>query len=132
MTSVLDVSGALEIILQKENAGKYDDILQKSSIVLAPDLYVSELTNTFWKYHRAKISTKDECVQYIQDGINLVNEFINTRELWHEAFSESVNNGHSTYDMFYLVVARRNNGILITSDSVLAEICKKNSIEVCF
>ena len=131
MTSVIDVSGAMEIILQKENAGKYDDILQKSSIVLAPDLYVSELTNTFWKYHRAKVCTKDECIQYILDGINLVNEFVNTRELWQEAFSESVSNGHSAYDMFYLVVARRNNGILITSDSVLAEICKKNHIEVC-
>ena len=132
MISILDVSGAVEILLQKENANKYEEILQKSSIVLSPDLYVSELTNTLWKYHKAKISTKDECMQYIQDGVNLVSEFIKTKELWQEAFFEGLNNNHSTYDMFYLVTARRSGGILITCDSILAELCRKSGIEVCY
>ena len=129
MTVVIDVSSALDVLLQKGNAEKYGKILQLSTLVLAPDLYVSELVNTLWKYHNAKILNHDECTKYIEKGLGLVDKFIDSREIWQEAFSEGVNNRHSTYDMFYLVTARRNNGILMTSDSVLAAICKKNRIE---
>ena len=57
--------------------------------------------------------------------------FVNSTEIWQEAFIEGINNNHSIYDMFYLVTARRNNGILITNDSVLAEIARKNHVQVC-
>ena len=97
----------------------------------APELFVSELTNTLWKYHAAKMLTEDECIQYIQDGINFVDKFIDSREIWREAFSEGIRNKHSIYDMLYLVAARRNSGILITTDSNLAAICKKNHVQIC-
>jgi predicted nucleic acid-binding protein len=71
-------------------------------------------------------------VQYIKDGINYVDKFINSKKLWQEAFSEGINNNHSIYDMFYMVVARRNGGVLITNDSVLATICKNNNIQICY
>jgi predicted nucleic acid-binding protein len=99
--------------------------------VVAPDIYVCELTNTIWKYYTAKILTEDDCIQYIQDGISYVDTFIDSREIWREAFSEGIHNGHSIYDMLYMVVARRNGGILITNDSVLAAICKKNRVQIC-
>ena len=132
MTGSIDVCGAMEILLQKEKAVKFSKVLQEAALVIAPDLYISELTNTFWKYYRANILTKDECVQYIKDGINYVDKFIDAKELWQEAFSEGINNNHSIYDMFYMVVTRRNDGILITNDSVLATICKDNNIQICY
>jgi predicted nucleic acid-binding protein len=132
MTGSLDVCGAMEILLRKEKADKLSKVLQEATLVIAPDLYISELTNTFWKYYRANILTKDECVQYIKDGINFVDKFIGGKELWQEAFSEGIHNNHSIYDMFYLVVARRNDGIVITNDSVLAAICKDNNIQTCY
>ncbi|MDR1748771.1 MAG: type II toxin-antitoxin system VapC family toxin [Spirochaetaceae bacterium] len=131
MIAAVDVSGTMEILLQKEKAEQFSALLQDAALVLAPDLYISELTNTLWKYHRSHILTKDECIQYINDGISYVDKFINSKELWQEAFSEGINNNHSIYDMFYMVVARRNDGILITNDSVLATICRKNNIQVC-
>jgi len=94
-------------------------------------LYVSELTNTLWKYHRAKILSEDECLQYIQDGISYVDRFVACMDLWQEAFSAGIRNNHSIYDMFYIVAARRHGGTLITNDSVLAAICKSNNIQVC-
>jgi predicted nucleic acid-binding protein len=132
MTGAIDVCGAMEILLQKEKADKFSKILQEAALIIAPDLYISELTNTFWKYYRANILSKDECVQYIKDGINYVDKFIDGKELWQEAFSEGINNNHSIYDMFYMVVARRNDGLLITNDSVLATICKDNNIQICY
>ena len=47
MTVVMDVSGVMEVLLQKEKAGKFCKTLQESSLVIAPDLYVCELVNTF-------------------------------------------------------------------------------------
>ena len=131
MTAVIDVSSAIDILLQKGKSEKYGNRLQESALVLAPDLYIPELVNTLWKYHNAKILNQEECAKFIEKGISLVDKFINSAEIWQEAFSEGVHNRHSTYDMFYLVTARRNNGILVTSDSALAAICKKNRIEIC-
>jgi hypothetical protein len=59
----------------KKKAGKFSKLLKESALVVAPDLYIAELTNTFWKYRRAKIFTKDECLQYIHDGLNYVDKF---------------------------------------------------------
>jgi hypothetical protein len=80
----------MEILLQKEKAEKFSKILQEATLIIVPDLYISELTNTLWKYKRANILTKNECVQYIKDGINYVDKFIDSKELWQEAFSEGV------------------------------------------
>jgi predicted nucleic acid-binding protein len=128
---VLDVCGAIEILLQKEKADKFYKVLNESSLVLAPDLYISELTNALWKYYSSRILTKDECVQYIRDGLDYVDYFTDSGEIWEEAFAEGVQNAHSIYDMFYLVATRRNSGTLITNDSTLAAICKKNHVQVC-
>jgi len=131
MTAVIDACGAVELLLLKEKAGIFYKTLREASIIITPSLYIPELTNTFWKYYSAKMQTKDECEQYILDGINLINEFINTKDIWQEALSEGIKNNHSVYDMFYMVTARRHNGVLITSDSALIKMCKKNHIQVC-
>ena len=131
MIAVIDVSGIVEILLQREKNRKFYEILQEADLVITPDLYVSELTNAFWKYYTAKIHTKDECMELIQDGINYIERFIDSKEIWEEALSEGINSKHSIYDMLYMVTARRNNGILITNDSDLATVCKKNHVQIC-
>ena len=131
MIVVIDVSGAMEILLHKEKTEKFYNELQNAILVITPDLYVSELTNTLWKYHKAKTLSKDECSLYMQQGLRMINSFVSAKEIWEEAFSEGINNNHSIYDMFYMVAARRHAGTLITNDSTLAAICKKNHVQVC-
>ena len=132
MTIAVDVSGIIEILLHKEKADKYEKVLLESTLTIAPDLYVSELINTLWKYYAVKKLSRDDCMKYMQKGINLVDVFINSMEIWEEAFSEGIKNNHSIYDMFYMVSARRNGGILITNDFDLAGICKKNHVQICY
>jgi predicted nucleic acid-binding protein len=132
MIAVIDVSGALEILLHKEKTNKFNKILQDVVLVIAPDLYVSELSNTLWKYHKAKILSKEQCLLYMQQGLKMVNTFVDAKEIWEEAFSEGISNNHSVYDMLYMVAARRHAGTLITNDSTLAAICKKNHVQVCW
>jgi len=131
MIAVVDACVVVGILLQKEKNRKFYQILQEAELVITPDLYVSELTNAFWKYQNAKIRTRDECIELIQDGINYIDKFIDSREIWEESFAEGVNHKHSVYDMIYMVAARRNDGILVTSDSKLAAICKKSRVQVC-
>jgi len=132
MIAVIDVSGAMEILLHRGKTEKFIKTLQDAVLVITPDLYVSELTNTLWKYHKAKALSKDDCLLYIQQGLRMINSFVNVKEIWEEAFSEGINSKHSVYDMFYMIATRRHSGTLITNDSTLAAICKKNHVQVCY
>jgi hypothetical protein len=58
---------------------------KEASWVLAPDLYVSELSNVLWKYYKAKVISHEDCIQYVEDGINMIDDFIDGKELWKEA-----------------------------------------------
>jgi predicted nucleic acid-binding protein len=130
MTVILDASGAMEIALNRENQPAFSKVLKDADLVLAPNLYITEITNVFWKY--AKFGNLDEvdCVSGIDFCINLVDDFIDTKDLWQEVFSTSLSESHSAYDMFYLISARRNNAILITCDSKLKAIAKKLKVKV--
>ena len=131
MINVLDVSAAIEIIFQKEKSEKYVQEYNGGSWIIAPDLYVSEISNVIWKYYKAKIITHDECIQYVDDGINMIDSFFDAKSIWKEALAEGIKYNHSIYDMYYAILARRNDGRLITNDKELAEISKKMKIEVC-
>jgi predicted nucleic acid-binding protein len=128
---VLDVSGSMQILTQGSKYKEFHELINNSTRVFAPDLYIPELTNTLWKCYNAKLLNFDECIQYIEDGIKLIDEYIDSQEIWKEAFGEGVKNIHPVYDMYYAVIARRNNGILITNDSKLARICAKINIAYC-
>jgi predicted nucleic acid-binding protein len=131
MIIVLDVSAAIEILLQKEKKELFNGTYKEASWVIAPDLFVSEISNVLWKYYKAKIITHADCMQYVEDGIDMIDDFIEAKELWKEALGEGIKNNHSIYDMYYSVLARRNDATLITNDGSLATICKKLKIIVC-
>jgi predicted nucleic acid-binding protein len=128
---VVDVSGIMEVLTQKENCEKFEEITKEPSTILTPDLYISELTNTLWKLIRANQYTEEESKQLIQDGIAYIDSFIDSKTLWQEALSEGIKNNHSIYDMFYFVTARKYGATLVTKDSNLADICRNNGVEVC-
>ncbi len=131
MIVVLDVSAAIEILLRKEKNGMFDATYRDATWVLAPDLYVPEISNVLWKYCRAKVITHDECIQFTDDGITMIDDFIDSRELWKEALGEGIKYNHSIYDMYYSVLARRNDATLITNDGYLASMCREQKISVC-
>ena len=130
MTAVLDVSAAIEILLQKEKKELFNATYDKASWVIAPDLYIAEISNVLWKYFKSGLVSHIECIQYVEDGIELIDDYFPSKELWKEALGEGIKNTHSIYDMYYAVLARRNDATLITNDSKLSLICNKLKIEV--
>lgn len=131
MIVVLDVSAAIEILLQKEKKEIFNNVYKNGSWIIAPDLFIAEITNALWKYHKAKVLSHEDCIKYVQDGIDMIDDFFNAKDLWKESLAEGIKNNHSIYDMYYSVLARRNDAVLITNDGSLAEICKRLNINVC-
>jgi len=128
-TVVIDVSGITEILFRKEKMEEYINIINESETVIAPNLYIPELTNTLWKYVKKNIYTEEESALYVKDGISYIDHFIDSKTLWQEAFSEGIKINHSIYDMFYMICARRESAILLTCDMELIEICQKNGVK---
>lgn len=131
MIAVIDVSAAVEVLLLKEKANKFKDKLADSSWVIAPDLYHAEMANVLWKCFKANIVSHEESLQYTEDGISLIDDFTSGSELWKEALGEGIKYNHSIYDMFYAILARRNDALLITNDKKLSKIASEIKIEVC-
>lgn len=131
MIIVLDVSASIEILFQREKADKFKGVYNQGSWIIAPDLFIAEITNVLWKYYKAGLITHKDCIQYVQDGIDMIDDFLDAKELWKEALAEGIKNNHSIYDMYYAVLARRNDATLITNDEALAKVCERLSIEIC-
>ena len=49
--------------------------------------------------------------------------------MWKEVLGESIKNDHSAYDMFYAVLARRNDSTLVSNDKELIKVSKEMKIE---
>lgn len=96
-------------------------ILEGEEIV-APALFQAEAFNVFWKYVHAGLKSKQEATELISDTLDLVDFLVDLEGLSTEAFFEAVRVDRSVYDMYYLVLARRNDATLLTADRKLMEL----------
>ena len=130
MIVVLDASAAIEIVLQRDLAKQLSNHVLAADWVIAPTLFISEVTNTIWKYQKIADLPYRACEKALEQALALPDDFINEYDLYREAFKLSCTLDHPIYDMLYLVTARRNNGVLLTLDKKLQQIAIKCSVEI--
>lgn len=130
MIAVLDASAAIKVIFQQTSIKALSDYLKRADWVIAPDIFVSEATNVFWKYHQFEDLPLNICESSLNKTIALVDDFIHAGELYQEAFSFSCQVNHSIYDSMYLICARRHNGVFISADKKLNKLAQKHSIKI--
>ena len=130
MITLLDTSFAIKIVFQHTSIRLLLDCLQKADWVIAPDVFVSEVTNVFWKYHQFEDLPLPICENSLHQTIALIDDFIDAVELYQETFGFSCQIQHSVYDAMYLICARRHNGIFITVDNKLINLAKKYAIKI--
>lgn len=130
MIVILDTSAAVDMVLNNKKFLNFHKHISNAEWVIAPTLYISEVTNVFWKYYRFGSLSMEECEEAIENAIELPDDFIMEEELYKEAFAMACLTKKSAYDMFFLVLARRNNGLLLTTDNTLKRIAEKHSIRV--
>jgi len=128
MIAVLDTSAAVDLIIRPSDNKEESDILVEAKWVLAPTLYISEVSNVFWKYHNFQNLPQAKAEEGIELALKLPDSFADDRELYIEAFSMACITKHSVYDMMYLVLARRNNAVLITKDRRLKTIASNHDV----
>ncbi len=129
MIAVLDASAAIEIVMGRNSGEKLSKYVLEADWVIAPTLFISEVTNTVWKYQKLANFPYRSCEKALDQALALPDDFINELDLYREAFKLSCTLNHPVYDIFYLVIARRNNGILLTLDKQLINAATKYSIE---
>lgn len=130
MIVVLDTSAAVDLVLHPSKREKEADLLADAEWVLAPTLFVAEVANVFWKYHLFNNLPQEQAEQGLELALELPDSLADDRELCTEAFAMACRTGHPVYDMLYLVLARRNNALLLTRDRSLKRLAAKHDVRV--
>jgi predicted nucleic acid-binding protein len=128
MIAVLDASAAMEIALNKEYTKEFKNKLKECDLVIAPNTFASEITNAFWKYGTHKELSEENCQNGIDYCLGLIDDYIDTNSMCKEVLFESIHRNHPAYDLFYIVLARRNNAVLISRDVKMKKIAKNMNV----
>ena len=116
MIYVLDTCAAFEIAFHGPKYKLFKEAYDKAEKVIAPTLFDSEVANVLWQYVRAGEVDEENAKKTLAYLLQMVDEYTDTSELAVEALHEGIRLGHSIYDMFYAVLARRNGAVLLTTD----------------
>jgi predicted nucleic acid-binding protein len=103
-------------------------LLSHAELVAAPDLFVAEIANVYWKYTRFSSLPVELARASIHAGIAMIHQWESLENLYAEAFEKAVKLNHSAYDCFYLVLAQRLGASLMTSDRKLTALAAELGI----
>lgn len=125
---VLDCNAAVEIARGTENGNALMMLMDNDEKSIAPQFFAYELANVVSKYARGGYIARDAALELGHQALELIDEFQNDRNLWEEVVAESIRLKHSSYDLLYLVLARRNAATLFTLDRTLQQLCLDNGV----
>ena len=130
MIYVLDTCAAFELAFHGPKYNDYMNAVSKANKVIAPTLFDSEITNVLWKYVSAGGLDEENAKKTLVYLLQMVDEYTDTSELAIEALHEGIRFGHSIYDMFYAVLARRTGATLLTTDKKFRTLAKNMGVTV--
>ena len=125
---VLDNCALIEILRKSENGLALQRLLLSDEKIISVDLLRAEAVSVLRKLVAAGAVGKDDAGKLLSAGMSLVDEFYPLAELQVEALNEAIRLGHSTYDMFYFVLARRTGATLFTLNRKLAKLCELHGV----
>lgn len=130
MIITLDVSAAVEFIMGRKNQSIIKSKLEKADWIIAPTLFIYETSNVMWKYHSIKNYPQDKLLRKLRQILNIIDQFVEPKNIYEEAISVSLKIDHPVYDAMYLVTSRRKNAKLLTMDNRLIKAANKLEIPV--
>ncbi len=129
MIVVLDANAGIEVSLDRAKADSIRNFLDQADRVITSELYKAETTNVMFKYVRSALLNQDQAIEKLNYCDSLVDEFIDIANTKEETLLESIRTGHSSYDLFYLTVARRFGARLLTLDKKLNDLANSWGLE---
>jgi predicted nucleic acid-binding protein len=130
MIAVLDASAAMEILLDKEEAGRIRSALTICEKTIAPSLFFAEVANALRNCVAANVIDESEAVELLRMSEGLIHESVAIKDNSVESLHEAIRLKHSVYDMLYLTLARRNAAAIITLDQRLNKISEHEGIVI--
>lgn len=125
---VLDCNAAIAIAMGTEYGNALSSLMLTGEKVIAPKQFCTELTHSLVKYVRGGYRDEVGAADLGERALGLVDEFYDDIELWREVLSESVRLNHSSYDVYYLVLARRTGATLFTLDKALSALSEQAGV----
>jgi predicted nucleic acid-binding protein len=125
LACVLDASAAVRLTLGDAAASWLEESIRTASLVLAPELMLTEVANTLWKLQRADQLAGLNPQQLLLDARELVDRVEPDRHLQAEALALACHLNHPVYDCLYLALARREAATLVSADSRLNALAER-------
>lgn len=125
---VLDCCAVIELVEQTKAGLALQSLMLCNEEAVSVDLLSAELTSVIRKQVLRGEIERDKAGAYLAEAVGLVDRFVPAFDLQQEALSESLRLNHSSYDMFYFVLARRCGATLFTTDQGLAKLCLDNGV----
>ena len=127
MKVILDASAAVAAVAGEKKLLVAEKTIGASAI-LAPDLFIVEVTNGLWKYVVWAGLPVEDAVTHLRSALDMVNSFRPVAELAEEALRAAAIHRHPVYDLYYAVLARREGGAILTFDGRLKKLCTEMRI----
>lgn len=129
MRIVLDTSAAVGIVMRSPGWESFEKTVREAEWVESPDLLIAEAANTCWKYFKHGNLSLETCEKALESVVALPDEFVPSSELYREAFAMAAIAQKPAYDMFFLVLARRNSAVLVSADKALVAFAAKHDVK---
>lgn len=116
---VVDVSIGLKWFRREAGSDVAASLVDGPDELVAPDLFIAEVSNGIWKLVRAGILTDTQAKAVPVLLARAIVEFLPTMSLAPRALEIAVHLQHPAYDCFYLAMAEQRGIRLITADTRL-------------
>lgn len=126
---VLDSSAACDMVRKTEEGMAFRALMLSEEKVISCELLRAEVVSIFRKLCRRGLIPIEKVQSFLAESTSLVNKYYSIQELQEEVLSESIRLDHSSYDMFYFVLARRFGATLFTLDRKLIRLCEEQGVQ---
>jgi predicted nucleic acid-binding protein len=113
---VVDANVAVKWIVKQPLRDRALAVLRRSDILVAPSMFVSEVTSAIWQYVRAGQIGEEQARQGLSAALDQITLLEEDKELAESALAVALDLGYAPYDCFYLVAAIRRDAPLVTAD----------------
>jgi predicted nucleic acid-binding protein len=125
MTGVLEAGAAGELILGGDKQQEIARILRLYTWIVAPRIYIYELTELLRGYNRRLGLSHRELAGVIDTASGLIDEYLDENELIPDALGLADDYGVSVSGGFYCAAAKARNGVIISLDGNLRSAARK-------
>jgi predicted nucleic acid-binding protein len=125
-SAVFDASAIMRAVVG--NSAAAVEALGEADRKLAPDLVLSESTNTLVKYCRGGLLARADAAALLGEILALPLEIRSSRSLLPAALTISLERGITAYDACYVALAEAAHAPLVTADRRLAAAYERSEL----